>query len=289
MKNKALIITNILLLICIIIGLLIFMIFGMNGRISFWKTKSSLLKTEVYQIEDITKLISDVKSYDVILEKSQESEIKVEVYGSKKSDKDIKVELVNKELHINQAGSTFCFGFCWSNEKVIVYVPDNLEISTLLKSTSGDIIVKSALTTESEIKTTSGDIDIRYANKINAKSTSGEIEIGELKTGTLKSTSGDITVKKVEFMNAKTTSGEIEVEQLNGYGNFSSTSGDIDINAFTIRDDSSLETTSGDIEIYLKNEANIYTDTKSGEAHIKKSHGEHELNLKTTSGDITVR
>lgn len=290
MKNKALIITNIIILVCIIIGLLIFMIFGMNGRFHFWNTKSSLIQTKIYSLDDIVKLSSDLKSYDISIEEDSENEIKVEVYGSKKSAQDIHVELIDGELQINQVGSTFCFGFCWSNSKVIVYVPQNLDISTHLRSTSGDIMVKSMLNREDNVvKTTSGDIDIRYAKEINAKSTSGEIKIGEVKSGTLKSTSGDIFVHKVNEIDAKTTSGDIEIQELNRYCNLNSTSGDIEVNAFIIDSNSNIESTSGDVEVYLKNEANIYVNTISGDQHIKKSHGEVELNIKTTSGDVTVK
>lgn len=290
MKNKALIVTNIIILVCIIIGLLIFMFWGIGTKHEFWNGESKMLKEENYDLDRIQKISTDVKSYDIFTKQSEDNNIKIEVYGSKKSINDIEISVDNQELKIKQVGSTFCFGFCFSNSKIVIYLPFNMNIATDFKTTSGDITIKTPFNHDTNsIKSTSGDIYLEYLKVGNVKTTSGDIKINEIKSGQVSSTSGDIEIQKSEILKVTTTSGEIEIKTLTNMGTLKSTSGDIEINSFTIYDNSNIETTSGDIDIRLNNDASIYTDTKSGDIHIKKSQGEYELNLKTTSGDITVK
>ena len=50
-----------------------------------------------------------------------------------------------------------------------------------------------------------------------------------------------------------------------------------------------FETTSGEIEINLLNEALINVSTVSGEKDIKSSYGEYKLDVKTVSGDVKIK
>ncbi|MDE5539874.1 MAG: DUF4097 domain-containing protein, partial [Bacilli bacterium] len=289
MQNKALIITNIILLSCLVVGLVMFMFFGLNNGFTFEMHSKNLLDTKEYAITDFSSLKTNLKSYDLRIEESKNSNVTVEVYSSKGKN-DIRIELQNNTLSINQVGSTFCFGFCFSSNEIVVYIPKNNQYKFNLKTISGDISVKIPITTPSEIETTSGDIYASFISNGITKSTSGEIVIDHTENMNASTTSGDIIIKKVEQLNAKSTSGDINISNLTASGNLKTTSGEINVSEFTIKEDSEMSSTSGDITVNLTNEASVNASSRSGDKDIKyMRNGIHELKLTTTSGDITVR
>jgi len=289
MKNKTLIITNIIILSFIIIALICFMIWGSFGNFNFWDFKGKLISSDTYSIAEVKKITSNLKSYDLEIMESDTSEIIVEVYGNKKSENNLKINNEGANLNIKQIGSTMCFGFC-STSKVIVYIPSNLPIDLDLLSISGEIEVNpDFINSNTIIKTTSGDIKANNLYSSTIKSTSGDIEISSINEGSIVTTSGDISIDYLKSCDIKSTSGEINITELSSGGTIKTTSGDIEIDRFTINENTFISSTSGEIEIDLLNEAYIDAQTKSGDKDIKKSRGEYELIINTTSGDITVR
>ena len=94
-NNKALIITNIILLSCIVIGLLIFMVFGLNGKINFFSDRTRLIDTIKYEDTNINKVLVSVKSYDIKIEENDTNNIIVEIYGDKKAKENTEVSNTN--------------------------------------------------------------------------------------------------------------------------------------------------------------------------------------------------
>lgn len=292
MTNKTVIVTNIIILSCIIVGLVIFLVLGIGSKHEYLKGQNTIISDQKYNLTDFNKLNINVKSYDISFEKSLSSNIEVKVYGHEKDRNKIKIALEKDKLNITQTGSSnyICFGFCYYENKVVIYLPENFNPALDLKTMSGDITSDIPLTNaQNKFKTTSGDIELPNLTKSTVTSTSGEIEIGTVDNLTTKTTSGDITITEVNNLNAISTSGEISITKINNSGTIKTTSGDIDIDNFTITKNSHLESTSGDIKIRLLNNANIITNTISGDKDIKNSIGTHNLEIKTTSGDITVR
>lgn len=288
-NNKALIITNIILLSCIVIGLLIFMVFGLNGKINFFSDRTRLIDTIKYEDTNINKVLVSVKSYDIKIEENDTNNIIVEIYGDKKAKENTEVSNTNGVLNINQKRSTMCFGFCY-NTSIIIKLPKNYEGKFDIDTISGDITSKLDFKeTENNISTTSGDILLPNIESGNIKSTSGEVTINSLKTGKVKSTSGDILISSLGNGEVISTSGEIEIEDFSGFGSIETTSGDIKLSHFEILGNTSISSTSGEIRIKLINEAYITADSVSGDKNIKSSRGEYDLKLKTISGDIDVR
>lgn len=286
-ENKALIITNIILLGCIIIGLLIFMIFGLNGKITFWGGENELI--EKLEFNDINNNVEvDVKSYDIEIIANSTDKIEVEVYGNEKTKGNVTISN-NGSLEIKQKRSTLCFGICRSS-KIIIKLPSNYQGKFNLNTISGDI--KSNMSfknSDNVITSTSGDIKLLDIESGKITSTSGDIDINYLNNGKVKTTSGDIEVNNFDNGDITSTSGEIEIGNLTGFGDIETTSGDIRINRFEILGNTTISSTSGDIKIKLINEAYITADSISGDKDVKASRGEYSLRLKTVSGDITVR
>lgn len=289
MKNKPLIVTNIILLCCIIAGLLTFMILGITNKFDFWNFSSNVNISETYQTTDFKSVLVDIKSYDIYIKEGISEEVNVEVIGREKAKNDISVNINNNTLEIKQKGSTACIGFCFNDSKIVITLSKNNDYIFNIKTTSGNIESNLDFNNESVITSTSGDISLNNILKGNIKSTSGDITLKGLNEGSLKSTSGDIEVDYIQNVDLGSTSGSIDINRWVGSGYIKTTSGDIEVNSFEITSNTKLESTSGDVDIRLKNDAYIFTETKSGNEKVKTSKGEYELNIKTTSGDITVK
>ncbi len=287
MKNKALIITNIILLCCMIIGLLIFMIWGIGSKHSFWEFKNELLFTKTYNIEDISKIKTDLKSYDIEFKAANDNNFKVEVYGNEKNKDNVKININNNTLNIDQKGSSICFGFCYSDNVVVIYVPESFNKELDIHTISGDIDVY-VDTLKVNLKTTSGDIKMQNVEYASINTTSGNVKLEEAKEANINTVSGDVRVSSSENIDIKTTSGDITILEVTKRIYLNSTSGDVTVQDFTINSDSKVHTVSGEVNINLRNEANISAETRSGDKDIKNTNGEYKLDIKTTSGDITV-
>lgn len=249
---KALKIT-VLVLICVcLVG---FMVSFIHSGFNFSNMKAELVKDEEYELENINSISVDVKSSDINIYESKDEKVKVKIYSDKKSNIEIKNE--NNELKIinNQKGSV-CFGFCFGNRKVDIYVPKKYDGKFDIKSRSGDI--------KSELET-SNDYNIRV-------------------------TSGDIKIDRVKSLTGSATSGDLEIEEITSSINFKATSGDIDIDIIDVQENSSIKVTSGDVEINKLTNAYVDASAKSGDIKVNKNdrHAQYELVIKTTSGDIEV-
>lgn len=290
MSNKALIITNIVILSCVIVGLLVLMFWGVNGKFNFYDNKKILLESKKFNISDINKLTSDVKNYDIKIMNSDSEDVIVEVYGSEKNKSHINLDLNNKELKITQSGSTFCFGFCFYDNEIIVYLPSDLKNGIDLLTVSGDIFAEVLFNqAEVSIKTVSSDIKVNGISKGDIKSTSGDILIDNITDGVITTVSGDISISKASNIKASSTSGEIEIKELE-VANIKTTSGDIELDNFRIKENSKVESVSGYVNIRLLNEAYVDAETKSGDKDIKvMRNSKYDLVIKTISGDITVK
>lgn len=288
MKNRGLIITYITILSIFVVALIAFMIFGSKLNFRF-RDNSVVILNE--SLDSNKKVTVKVKNYDIVIKENNEDNIHIVVEGSEDNKNEIIIDSDSNNINITQESTHACFGFCYYANKVTIYVPESFTKSLDLFSTSGDINILNNLNSDNHtIKTTSGDIDINNIRGSSIKSTSGEITIHEGKDINALTTSGDITIFKAEnSLDINSTSGEIEIKNLTGFITSSSTSGDITINDFTITNNSSINSRSGEVMIRLQNEARITAKTTSGDKDIKNTDGEYSLDLSTTSGDIVVK
>lgn len=235
--------------------------------------------------KDELELSINLMGYDLIIEDCEGKDILIEVDDEEEIDKRLSIEMEDEKLKIAENTKTSFSGY--SGGEIILKLPS-------MKKYSG------------EIKSMSGDIEI---NKISYSggvySTSGDIEITSLKGNT--------------DLKATTTSGDINLEELEGKLNVRSMSGDIDINdavlssfdgntvsgdlscsgKFLIKEDSSIKTVSGDLELVIDAAENllIKSATVSGEVDIDGDYESTEkgepkdlktLTIKTVSGDVGV-
>ncbi len=170
--------------------------------------------------------------------------------------------------------------------------------SCILDTRSGDIRFEGSAAAF-RANSTSGDMTLRGDfETCSAQSRSGDLN-ADVSGGriSLATTSGDIELRgRMDSVEVNSTSGDIEATALFTEGAFSSNSGDITLRA----DDAHLlkrigvNTVSGDALVYLPEELNarVKFTTVSGES--KNNHGggaigEASVNLRSVSGDLTVR
>ena len=201
MNTKTLKITLIFILIFLIIILTGFLIFALSYKgvdfMSFSWGKAELIKTENFSINNVDDIIIDAK-HDVKFITSDTNEIKVNIFGKKNSDVD--VSLNDNTLKINYNTSKICFGFCYSNEYIEVFIPKNYAKNVKVNTISGDIKMDSFDAYKLDIKTVSGEIELGNFNKITATSISGDIDITSGNDVEVKTTSGDIEIDNTDFL-----------------------------------------------------------------------------------------
>lgn len=187
-------------------------------------------------------------------------------------------------------------------------IPSLRTDSLKMDVTSGDIRAASEAKT-AEVEATSGDLDLRFGGKtkeIKARTLSGTIEI---KAGTVDrlsadSGSGEIEVKakSIGEFAASSTSGDIsaEIDRVKRAA-VSTTSGEVKV-GFEKFDALTVSATSGDVRADLSEKPGFTAKLKvtSGEIEYKLplakkgnslvcGDGSGELNISTTSGDITLK
>ena len=261
MNNKSSIVTLIVILSIFVIGLTTGMIlmmnknFDFNFRFNFDDSNMTLVSSLEVNNETIDEI--DIKVFSTDIEvKNSDNGIRLEYYSN--TDNNTEIIRSNNSIILDENdGKNTCVGFCNINRKVIVYLPTDF---------SGYL----------SIETESGDID----------STNDMLDNLSIIT-----TSGDVNLKGTADSHIVTTSGDININNVNKRLRVITTSGDVNVNKFNILENSTIESTSGDIDI-INNNSNCYVETKttSGDIKVNKSDRKSDLilNIKTTSGDINV-
>lgn len=291
MSNSSII--KIIIYSILIILLLSFMSYVLSHG-DFWFSLHTYEKTELhnqeFNLENINNLDINIVSTDITIKNNEDNNIKVIINGKEdRKDKyiisDEKGTLTIKE----QSFSNFCFGFCFYDEEIIIYLPTTYNESVKIKSTSGDVTILDSYNSNMNIETVSGDVKLQDTNNLKVKTTSGDISAQKTNTLEAQSTSGDININSSKEAKISSTSGELF---LGDFGNIelNTVSGDIRIDTLNITTDSKIKTTSGDVKINKINDTYIETNTTSGDIRISNNnrHAKNTLTIKTTSGDVTV-
>jgi len=289
---------NLAIVKIVILSLLGIMVFGlfmflMDERhdlsdLTFNKSEAKLMKSETYNLNEVNKIVTNLRDADIEIKHTNENIIKVDLYDKDKDKMD--VSLSNGELSIEFTGSNFCFGFCFfGGRRVIVYLPESFDKDIEIVTASGEVNMPKVLS-RVEIKTVSGDVFVESADNLTIKTTSGDVKVGSSKKTYISTVSGEIEIRDTEEFEGKTTSGDLDIDILNTSIDFSTVSGDIDIASANIIKDSKIGTVSGDVEINSLNRIYVNTKTTSGDVEIYGTDrmSKITLDIKTTSGDIEI-
>ena len=248
------------------------------------QNKSTLLYEKTYQ-QTPTEINLDLDWEDLNIKESNNDKIKIVIYGKDGSKASSTFE--NNILNINIKNKNyFCIGFCNYKDEVNLYLPKNIASTLNVNTKSGDINIDSFKNLSLNIGANSGNI-----KDSTITTHSGDIKITESNQTNLQTNSGDIKVIKTNQANLKTDSGDIEVNHITKSTHITTSSGEVNINKFTILKNSAIKTSSGDVSIKNITDSYINTTTSSGDVKVKHNdrYQQIELKINTSSGDITVQ
>ena len=218
-----------------------------------------------YSLSGVNRIESFSTSTDIRFKEGSGTNVRFHLHGSiRTTNKERVTTLVERStgsrLEVGAEPPRGLIAQISSNLVLDIYLPANYEGGVAIDTVSGDVELPLGSFGELAIDTTSGDVDASAAsNPITAESikvetTSGDIRLVAIVAGEarLDSTSGDIDFGgEVETLWADTTSGDITLE----------IDGD--------HDDLSIESTSGDVRLYLPESDSFNLDAKSTSGDIE--------------------
>lgn len=252
---------------------------------------------------DSLKITTSLANIRIVSDKTDTIKVKLDGKIKKDLKNKYKLEVVelNDQLEVNYLSNENLVGIKLGSEKdinVSVILPEkvyrNLDVSTTsgmiklekisvqsmdLATTSGfQTLIGSEIKDEAVFQSTSGDIklDNNLMNSFIVKTTSGKLSTKALdsKSGQIETSSGDVSLKMRNIMKElfiNTTSGDVDVDFENNPESlsviFNGNSGKLDISLPGI----------------------LYKDKDKNSAIGVIGDGESLLNVKTTSGDLTIK
>lgn len=269
MSNKILKILKLIFFILII--LLIIVIFFLFKKISNNKTirkesRSSFIKE--YKIDNIELLTFDFKNVEVNY-----------------------LSTNNNKLVIKQSGK--------SNNYLVHETRTSNKLN--IKEISTNIFVKTSYkiyipkTYINKINIINGFNNIKIDNMNNdlvVDNNSGNVTIGKTNNITVKNVSGNIIIKMTNTASITSTTGDIVIDNLLNSANIDTITGDITINRFYLKNDSYLESTSGNIYIKLNKDSMCKLNVNSEVSDISKRvclEGNNLLTVNNTTGEVQIK
>ena len=227
-----------------------------------------------------------------------------------------KNELEDKyKVHSWADGSTLHIRFCKSGERcdenktLEISVPEDTEFKAInVDSSSADVTIEGLSSKEVSMDASSGNMTYNGStDSFTADTSSGNISFsGEASDISAECSSGEVFIDqkgKSESIYAETSSGDIELSaEYTDELQAESSSGDKVIRLAEMPSDTSIEASSGNIKLYLPEDAGFTAeiDTASGdidyEFPMKKTgdetyvcgNGDSKLSIETSSGDIEL-
>ncbi len=258
MRNKGLIITNIVILSLIVIVLIFVLFVCINGKFkvfNFGIRSNNKICDETYDIQKISNIEILSNFGDVEVKECNDENIKVLVYGKSKDNLEIDSSNEN-ELKIEyKEENKINFGFNQSSN-IILYIPNTYSEKINIDTKCGDAEIE-------DFKNATINIDANY----------GDIKIGDVKNVTIKNDCGDVKIKSIlNKLNIKSSYGDIKIDKLE------------------LNENSFIKSDLGDIKIEETNDIYIETDVSLGDAKVNNNnrHSEIILSIENNLGDIKV-
>lgn len=321
-KKAVIVLVLVMIASAVLAGIIFVAQFGSSGFSIFNSDssyKNNIDEEKTFATDGIRTLTVKSTSENINIITDDSSEIRAHFYGGyASSDKTFKPKLVvekdgdNLVVRIDNEPRIMLLSFT-SNLKLDVYVPKAYDKELDIMSTSGEVASDDVLKLDRvQIKTTSGEISVKSMDAANTvlKSTSGEIYAeGSFGNLDIDSTSGTIVSENLTAASAKinSTSGEIKLKGSVDGIQAGSTSGTVIIDTDRLIKDMAVSTTSGEIVVKLPADADFKLVAKSLSGEIdcafpvtvtgNKNHnhlegtvgnGSCKVSLSSTSGNINI-
>jgi len=311
--TKNIYIISIILLSCIGLFLVLILISGIIRGNNFFvsgnvdKTVANIRKQEEYDLQTTNQLMIELIASDLNIILTDDNELKVIQYANKEleNDKLFKVFTSDNTIKIREEDSNNIFW--WQNNNVSsaydIYLPKSYNKELTIRTISGEVIIDGDLDLEQlQINSTSGNIEsdnIKVVNEFKTKTISGEIILTNIEANkvTIETTSGDVELESVKADSyIHSISGNIDLGLMYGSLDVATTSGDIKLNNYDVKEDSKITSISGNVFITFVPDTNCEIQADSVTGNISLPNGSNHIGnipfnkviIKTTSGNINL-
>ena len=292
--NKVVSIVFIFILSILVIGLTGFLIFllrnnqNINFNFNFSVPTYSEKLIDSREFDTIEDMVIDVTVGDILVEESNEDKISVELYSDYKrehsiEEKDNKIYVVLRDEKNN-------YSFGKKVDRVIVKIPSSYDHTIDSKLVTGDLDVGSFENMKLVFNGKTADVDINRVNSLQFTVNTGDIEIEDIRSLSGKVTTGDVEVTNVESLDVSFTTGDIELTNVSRELHINGITGDVKIENATIKKNSSISLTTGDVKVTSLKGAYIEADTSVGDTKVKNNDRklETEIKVSVNVGDIKI-
>ena len=303
--KKIVLITATVAVVSLGIATILFFTTSMKGR---WEPKDGITVDErkTFSLEGITEINVQTSSTDVLVGKSEGSSIEVYLNGTVHTSRSEAMPTLTAEqtgdlLEITtkrKNGQHFILGFYSGDLVLEIGVPEQYRNRLVVRTSSGDVDIIDQNLSELSVDTSSGDIQLRsvQAATVSMKSSSGDQEAEDL---------------QAEYSELTSTSGDLRVGDLQGGAKVKSSSGEITMSYLEFNADLEVQSSSGDVKLFLTEAAQFRLEAKASSGDIRcefpvtlaGANSEmsrntvigtvgdetHQVVVKTSSGDITIQ
>lgn len=274
-KRTTIFMIVLLSILCII--LLGFMIAVMCGVLPIWKfnfqqskTSSRLAYEEVFDGE-FQKIDIDLSYGDIQVMPSEDEFVHVAIY----SEKDLfDVNDTSTFLSIQfREEEGFHFSFSREKDLVLLYLPLDYDNLVSLFVDGGDVLVSDFLNASFDITMNMGDATI-----------------GKINTLSIDSDMGNISIDTVARLTVSQDMGDIEIDSITEEVSIKNDMGNVDILNLSLKKDSKIELSLGDVQIDHVDNVYIDASVDLGDIDITKNNrkASYTLTIENDMGDITV-
>jgi len=236
--------------------------FGQSG---FSFNTIEINKQERVSAESVERIHVEANSMNVSIIRGKGNDVIASLQGkvSEKIADDLKLDVVSRGDKITikvEREMTFTIGINIFDADLIVELPERLYRELLLDTGSGDIEVRDWNGDTLKAELASGDVTLTQvkAKEVEVNVGSGEIRAKKLEStsAAFKALSGDIHVSQAaaEKISAHTASGEITLQDVDGELIGDTGSGDIRVSQEALEHDMQLSTGSGEVTIETSRE-----------------------------------
>lgn len=294
MKNKGLIITLAVFLFIIVLSIISFMIFAINGNFkiptftfAFSTKESNKLVIDKTYDNNFDRLEIYTSASNIYIKESEDSSVHVVGYGENK----IKINVEDNEL-ILKSNEKKCVGLCFNRKisKINIYLPKDYDEKIFIENNYGDIRIDSFSKADINIDEDCGDVSILKGNNIDVDNNYGDIKISNANNVKIKESAGDVNIGNVNNIDVENNYGDIKIDKISNCLEIEDDCGDIKINKINLNKNSSIKNNYGDIKIGSTNQIYIDAESKLGDVKINNKYRKANIKLKIKNdcGDITI-
>lgn len=232
----------------------------------------NLVYSNEYNISSVNDINFNILYYDLSIKTGSNEKIIVKYYGNDKDNINVDSS-VNKDLNISMENHKFSHKNGFLKQKVEVILPKSYIGNINVESTDGDISIKNNYNINVNIESTDSDM---YFYKINKLS--------------IKTDDSDIGIDKVRVLDIDAIDSDVEVYDIKEEASIMTVDGDIEIVKFNLTNNSTIETRDGDISIKkIKNASVDVSDTLGDKILAESYKGTYQLKINTVKGDIFIK